>query len=265
MNLSKPYGSNSSMVFEVIPLLLFPILIFTLGLDTPFPIDPFTFVSSPVYQEKERQQASNSLLTVPATTSNGQAPNSIYNPATEAASTSALLVPAKRNLNKAPQLPPKTPFPDAYLPFLIQKITSLATSNLTFIVESVYQDLKDQKVKKNAIEAKVREISEKSQKLWVVKQDVLVSCNSDFQLETTLTRGFFFYVLENGRCVNILVIIHCKPGGQLWISFLIAFLHSFIQSVIIIILIKLRIRVRINTIFPTQNDIDGYIEQTRAN
>lgn len=88
-------------------------------------------------------------------------------------STHALLVPPKRALKLA-QAPPKNPFPDAYLPFLKSKIDSLATSNLTFIVESVYQELKDHKIKKNAIEAKVREIGEKQQKLWVVKPNVTV-------------------------------------------------------------------------------------------
>ena len=74
----------------------------------------------------------------------------------------------------------KVPFPDHLVPFLVQKITSLETNNLTFIVESVYQDLKHQKVKKNAIEAKVREIGEKAKghKVWGIKPDMLVSTRS---------------------------------------------------------------------------------------
>jgi chromatin assembly factor 1 subunit A len=65
---------------------------------------------------------------------------------------------------------PKTTFPDAHVPLLISKITALATANLTFIVESVYQELRAHKVKKNAIEAKVREVAEKSKekKIWVI-------------------------------------------------------------------------------------------------
>ena len=74
-------------------------------------------------------------------------------------------------------LMPKTPFPDALLPFLADKIASLATGNLTWLIESLYQDLKGHKVKKVAIEAKVREIAEKCsiKKVWTVKDDILVS------------------------------------------------------------------------------------------
>lgn len=70
----------------------------------------------------------------------------------------------------------KTPFPDALMPFLADKVSSLATGNLTWLIESLYQDLKAHKVKKVSIEAKVREVVEKcpSKKIWVVKDDVLV-------------------------------------------------------------------------------------------
>lgn len=67
------------------------------------------------------------------------------------------------------------------MPLLLAKIKELDTGNLTFIVETVYKELSTQKagVKKNAIEAKVREIGEKSKdggsaKVWVVKPDVRV-------------------------------------------------------------------------------------------
>ena len=56
-------------------------------------------------------------------------------------------------------------------------ITDLATPSLTFLIESIYKDLRIHKIKKNAIEAKVREMGEKSKdkKVWVVRQAVQVS------------------------------------------------------------------------------------------
>ena len=72
---------------------------------------------------------------------------------------------------------PKTSFPDAYLPFLLTKISSLQAASMTFLVEAIYQELRVHKVKKNAIEAKVKEVGEKckEKKVWVIKQGVQVS------------------------------------------------------------------------------------------
>ena len=72
---------------------------------------------------------------------------------------------------------PKTVFPEEHVPLLLARIKELETGNLTFIVESVYKELNDYKVKKNAIEAKVKEISEKSRegkRVWVVRPEVKV-------------------------------------------------------------------------------------------
>jgi chromatin assembly factor 1 subunit A len=92
------------------------------------------------------------------------------------------------SLRAGPPGPPKLPagssntkqksnFPDTYLPVLLSKIESLATGSLITIVETVYQELKVHKVKKNAIESKVREIGEKckEKKVWVVRTEVKVS------------------------------------------------------------------------------------------
>lgn len=78
----------------------------------------------------------------------------------------------------------KTPFPDALMPFLADKVTTLATGNLTWLIESLYQDLKAHKVKKVSIEAKVREVVEKcpEKKIWVVKNDVLVRKQSPMKM-----------------------------------------------------------------------------------
>lgn len=71
---------------------------------------------------------------------------------------------------------PKYPFPDTHLPFLLTKITTLQAASLPFLIEAIYQDLKVHKVKKNAIEAKIREVSErcKEKKVWVIKPDLKV-------------------------------------------------------------------------------------------
>lgn len=81
------------------------------------------------------------------------------------------------NLNAPPKKPigpPKTAFPDAHLPYLLTTITDLKAPGLNFLVDSVFQELKVHKVKKNAIEAKIREIAEKckSTRVWIVKDDV---------------------------------------------------------------------------------------------
>ena len=71
---------------------------------------------------------------------------------------------------------PKNPFPDAHLPFLKEKVASMSTTSLIALVEALYLDLKTHGVKKNAIEAKLREICVKGQRhIWSVKADTEVS------------------------------------------------------------------------------------------
>lgn len=72
---------------------------------------------------------------------------------------------------KKPPLVPKHPFPEAHIPILVAKINELATGSIILIVETLYQELKDHKVKKNSIEAKVRELAVKKGRVWVAKQD----------------------------------------------------------------------------------------------
>lgn len=70
---------------------------------------------------------------------------------------------------------PKNPFPDAHLPFLKEKVASMGTSSLIALIEALHLDLKDHRVKKNAIEAKLREICVKDQRhIWSVKADTKV-------------------------------------------------------------------------------------------
>lgn len=123
-------------------------------LDTPHPIDPFTFIS--VASEEGR---------------NPRADLSLPGMVQRLAGTAVPSAP-KRTMRSAS----KIVFPEAHLSTLLAKITALATPNLIFLVDSIYQDLRPYKVKKNAIEAKVREMGEKSKdkKVWVVKQAVQV-------------------------------------------------------------------------------------------
>ena len=72
---------------------------------------------------------------------------------------------------KKPTVAQKYPFPEAHVPMLVAKINELATGSILLIVETLYQELKDHKVKKNSIEAKVKELAVKRGRVWVTKQD----------------------------------------------------------------------------------------------
>ncbi|KIJ17461.1 hypothetical protein PAXINDRAFT_175905 [Paxillus involutus ATCC 200175] len=129
--------------------------------DSPYPIDPFTFVS--VAAEERQDVKADPAFPMP----------SLPAKALSNAGPADTLVPATMK-RTGTAFTPKTAFPDAHIGTLLTKITDLATPSLTFLVESIYQDLRVHKVKKNAIEAKVREVGEKSKdkKIWVVKQAV---------------------------------------------------------------------------------------------
>jgi chromatin assembly factor 1 subunit A len=66
----------------------------------------------------------------------------------------------------------KHPFPEAHVPTLVARVNELATGSIVLIVETLYQELKDHKVKKNSIEAKVKELAVKKGRVWVAKPDV---------------------------------------------------------------------------------------------
>jgi chromatin assembly factor 1 subunit A len=146
-------------------------------------IDPFTFVSVPIADllaSKTQSLEINSGFAVPQLPSRLSHPSSTpVQPASGAAlvhSNGTITAPKRA----AP--PPKTSFPDAHMPFLIAKVKELDTGNMTFITESIHKDLNKQlkaagapTVKKNAIEAKLKDVSEKDNKIWVVKADVKVS------------------------------------------------------------------------------------------
>lgn len=162
----EPFNPYKIQLFNGNTYLHFVYTLYSLiVLDAPCPIDPFTFVSAPVDEKPSvptTKPSTEESFVVPAL------PDRVA--ALQSGSSASPNATPKR------QMPtPKTPFPPEHLPLLVSKITSMETGNITAIVEVVYQELRSHKVKKNAIEAKVREIGEKNKKVWVVKADVKVS------------------------------------------------------------------------------------------
>lgn len=146
--------------------------------DTPLSIDPFSFVSTEVDEShlsapvaSGSKAASDVTFVVPAlpsrlTNSGGQ----IVAPKGD---------PSAPLPKKTQVIVPKTAFPEAHLPVLISKIQTLETGTISAIVEAVFHELKAHKVKKNSIEAKVKEIAEKAKdsdkgKIWVLKPGVSI-------------------------------------------------------------------------------------------
>jgi len=81
------------------------------------------------------------------------------------------------NIPKKLPAVPKSVFPEAHVQFLLQKITQLQASSINALVESIYLELRQHKVKKIAIEAKVKEVGEKckEKRVWVIKPALMVS------------------------------------------------------------------------------------------
>ncbi|KAF8061551.1 chromatin assembly factor 1 subunit A-domain-containing protein [Lyophyllum atratum] len=144
--------------------------------DTPFPIDPFTFVSTCV-QDSKREHAKPPLPNKPVLLDDGVFvvpslperlnPSNTSTPSALVASTSA------------PTIAPDT-LPRCTPSILLEKITSLQTGSMSFLVEAIHRDLREHNVKKNMIEAKVREVGEKCKvkKCWVVKPEVQIDNSS---------------------------------------------------------------------------------------
>ncbi|KAF9264861.1 hypothetical protein L218DRAFT_209809 [Marasmius fiardii PR-910] len=126
--------------------------------DASHSLDPFTFVSS-VARTKKTQHG---VFAVPSL------PNRI------AASASNSVPPNTPGVKKGPPAVPKTTFPEDHLRVLLDQVNTLQSSNLTLIVETVFQELRVHKVKKNAIEAKIKEVGMKcrERKCWVVREEV---------------------------------------------------------------------------------------------
>lgn len=148
--------------------------------DTPFPIDPFTFVSEPTVLEKTNNpttEDSAGSFAMPALPER-------FLP--KAAPSNDDLVVKRKAPSSAPS--PKTSFPDEHVPLLLQKVNASTTSSFVVLLDSIFQDLKLFGIKKNALEVKLREVSEKdkAKKAWVVKDQawVIDSHNKHFDTLT---------------------------------------------------------------------------------
>ncbi|KAL1748116.1 chromatin assembly factor 1 subunit A-domain-containing protein [Schizophyllum fasciatum] len=135
--------------------------------DTPFPIDPFTYVST-AREDAKRSKAPAPAPAAPATDGPFLVPPLPDH--VKASAAVAATAPASKN----PALAPKNPFPEVHLPHLLSTIQQMQAKSVTALVEKVHADLLEHKVRKNAIEAKIREVAEKSPqaKVWVLKPGV---------------------------------------------------------------------------------------------
>ncbi|KAF5387133.1 hypothetical protein D9615_001848 [Tricholomella constricta] len=148
--------------------------------DTPFPIDPFTFVSTCIEDSRRGQAKLNkpaslidSVFVVPSLPERLNHPNA--GESANAAASSSSTTPTPGVMRRTTSAP-KVPFPNEHLPLLLDKVASLQTGSISFLVEAIHRDLRLYKVKKNMIEAKVREVGEKcrEKKFWVVKPGIQV-------------------------------------------------------------------------------------------
>ncbi|KAF8520215.1 hypothetical protein BU17DRAFT_89212 [Hysterangium stoloniferum] len=127
--------------------------------DITFPLDPFTFTTSTVLPGKDVQCSSrDATFAVPAL------------PIAAEASQQGLLVKRK----STNQTMPKTCFPEMHVPLLLNKVAACNTSSFIVLLDTMFQDLKSFGIKKNALEAKLREVVEKdkSKKIWVVRDHI---------------------------------------------------------------------------------------------
>ncbi|KAI0063406.1 hypothetical protein BV25DRAFT_1854444 [Artomyces pyxidatus] len=142
--------------------------------DSPYPLDPFTFVST---STSEVPKSTPQQPAVPTSIPLGKLTPHFVVPALplhiiNSTNSQTPAQPPPLPTVKRPPPAPKTAFPEAYLPYLLQKVTYMGARSLTALVEAIYQDLRTHKVKKNAVEAKIREVCEKDQyQRWVVKDD----------------------------------------------------------------------------------------------
>lgn len=157
-------------------------------LDAPFSIDPFTYVSTCLEDHKAFLRAAatpnptntstgtksdESIFAVPALPTRLSNINNTIG--VDKSTSSPNANPSASNAVKKPPVISKSAFPDAHMQLLLTKINQLQASSINSLVESIYLDLREHKVKKVAIEAKVREVSEKckDKKYWVIKPNML--------------------------------------------------------------------------------------------
>ncbi|TRM61784.1 hypothetical protein BD626DRAFT_570490 [Schizophyllum amplum] len=139
--------------------------------DTPYPIDPFTYVST-AREDYKRRRAPAPAPAPPVTDGPFLVPP-LPDHVKLSADVSALAIDPAAQAKRTTTLAPKNPFPDAHLPHLLATIQQMQAKSVTALIEKIHADLVDHKVRKNAIEAKIREVAEKSPaKVWVLKPGV---------------------------------------------------------------------------------------------
>ena len=145
--------------------------------DTPLAMDPFTFVSSSAFPQigisgaTKKDPPPQRAFVVP------HLPDRLLAATSPAAVESSVDDTREAKRRAAHAVPsPKTTFPDAHVPLLLQKIAASNTNSFVVLLDSIFQDMKPLGIKKNALEVKLREVAEKdrAKKGWVVKADVWV-------------------------------------------------------------------------------------------
>lgn len=175
--------------------------------DTPFPIDPFSYVSTCVEDYRDWRTEQNKPADPPiapvATTNGGfavpplpprlngagDAPNATCVNTTAGPSTSTT-----STTQTQPRKPIKNPFPDSQLPRLLNKMLQIDTGSFPGLVALVHEDFKDfkgpEKVTKASIEAKIKEVGEKVNKKWTVKAGFMGLCAVSPLLDPIRTNVF---------------------------------------------------------------------------
>ncbi|KAG7092277.1 hypothetical protein E1B28_008639 [Marasmius oreades] len=132
--------------------------------DASYSLDPFSFVSSVNETTKVQRTDVFAVPSLPI----------------RAVADRANSIPPNTAVKKGASAAPKTSFPEDHLPVLLDKVNRLQSSNLTLIVETVFQELRVHKVKKNAIEAKIKEVGMKcrERRYWVIRDKSTVGTDN---------------------------------------------------------------------------------------
>ncbi|KZT59825.1 hypothetical protein CALCODRAFT_515915 [Calocera cornea HHB12733] len=142
--------------------------------DAPFPLDPFAFVAPPMKPEGAASAAAGEQKIPPT---GEQQPH----PESSASATAAAESAAK---SKGAVPPPKHPFPEQHLAALLQAIEG-STKPRPVLLEDLFSSFKHLGVKKNAIDAKLKEVCVKEKKVWKVLDEAWV-CQRDSGQRQTL-------------------------------------------------------------------------------
>lgn len=184
------------------PMILRPfhLVWLTTLLDCPYPVDPFTFIPEPFDQaattkstESATAPVAGASFAIPIPSTTNSDPNA---PATLGTSNRVVSI-AKKQVDAANL---KNPFPDAHLAELYGLIEG-SEKTLKGLVEDLYLALKKYPgVKKYAIEAKLREVADKSRSVDASTKRWRVSDEAWVRISKVMTIVRAPYPLYIGRC-----------------------------------------------------------------